>query len=277
MDADDDLAFCEVCCIHFSSKGTLRQHEAAIHKPKVSAAPEASRGTLPEKSEKKRARPAEMQSEVSFENVELAPLLNVLSEAQKDTLILRAVRQDPNFYEKILDLATAPVTEADAEARAIGLDSEALDTAVHWYLGNGSPGNALTILGAASQRCLTALEDLGDSLSADGGGGLDGREELLAAVESAPPVGRIGALWTELLAVPAVAALIAGVAATEQADEIRLMLESMQAVAATVRPHAAAVLLGPNGETVETLAEALERLEAAQRPGGSGKKPAQSR
>ena len=89
----------------------------------------------------------------------------MLSDAQKDALLLRAVQSDPEFYERILEQASAPLTEEAAEARLLSLDSEGMAGAVRWFLEIGVPANAITLLVAVSQRALGALEGLADAAS----------------------------------------------------------------------------------------------------------------
>ena len=166
MDDDDEVPQCSVCFTHFSNMETLRKHMAAIHKkeapaPAPAPAPEGS-------SSSKRPREEEEEEAEVSENVELAPLLGVLSDEQKDALILRAVQADPEFYQRILEQAYAPLTEEAAEARLSALDSEGILAAVRWFVSIGVPANALTLLAAASQSCLNALDELSESL-AEGG------------------------------------------------------------------------------------------------------------
>ena len=269
---DDDIPTCPDCGTTFGSHETLRKHMAAIHKkgeePVCPTAPAPSSS-----SSNKRPREADPDGAEHSEHVELEPLLGVLSEAQKDALIIRAVQADPEFYHKILDQARAVLTEEAADARMNTLDSEGVLAAIRWFTTIGVPANALTLLAAATERCLSALEALADCPAAgaadssaaadedeeDGG---TGREGLLSAVEALPAAGALGALWVELLSKRAVAALI-GTSSPEQAESMKLTLEGLQAAAATVRASDPGVLIGPNGEKVDTLADALEKLEKA--------------
>ena len=56
-----------------------------------------------------------------------------------------------------------------------------------------------------------------------------------------------------------------------QAEAIHLLLEGLQAAGATVRPHVAGVLVGPGGETIDTLADAQRKLADALEAGGTAK------
>ena len=270
--SDEDPTLCPHCGTHFSSAETLAKHMAIIHKcGPASSSPAATSSSKKQKRSREEddslTAGASSAAAAASENVELEPLLGVLSEAQKDALIIRALQQDPDFYERIIEQATMVLTEESAEARAATLDGEATAAAIRFYVANGVPANALTLLSAASQRCLAALEDLSGSVGG-GGGGDDGeeevseqkKEELLAVVEAAPAAGHIGALWVELLAAPAALRLVRTASAP---DELRLLLESLQAAAASVRASAPATLVGPGGETIAKLGEAVEVLSRA--------------
>ena len=269
----EDDAFCPKCNVHFANLETLRKHNGAIHKIVEEApAPAAAASTSNSSNKRPRVEPTVGASE----NVELAPLLGVLTDEQKDALILRAVQADPAFYERILEQASAPLTEEAAEARLGSLDGEGVAAACRWFMQIHVPANALTLLVAASQRCLAALEEYADSLPASGStaaaataeeeedGGEEGaasREELLSAVEALPAAGAIGGLWCELLASRAVARLVRGLG-TEEAEAIHLMLEGLSAAAKTVRAVAPGVLVGPKGETVDEIAKAQSKMQA---------------
>ena len=266
----DDDSTCPDCGTHFANAATLRKHVAAIHKkePEPQAAPSA-----------KRPRAAETREERGVNvNVELAPLLGVLSGEQKDALILRALQADPNFYDRLLEQASAPLTEEGAQARLTTLDGEGVLSAIRWFVTIGAAPNALTLLVAASQQCLVAIDDLAASLGGGGereeggeeGGGASSTidEELVSAVEALPAAGAIGSLWCELLAVKRVRALLARTA-DEEVEGMRHVLEGMQAAAATVRPSMPGVLIGSKGETVDTLADAVGKLAGAVETGAA--------
>ena len=284
----DDEPICSICGTFFSTMETLRKHEAAIHKRSDGAAAVGA----------KRARVhAEPEAPPPSEHVELAPLLGVLSDAQKDALLLRAVQARPEIYEHILAQASTPLTEEAADSRLSALDAEGVIAAVRWFVTIGVPANAFTLLVAASQRCLDALDALVDAQPTaaarsaagateaaatgkskddddddedDGDGGAAApREALLHAVEALPTGGAIGALWVELLARHGVHQLVANLGDAE-ADGLRLMLEGLHAAAATVRGVAPALLVGPAGETVTQIGEACACLEQALAGDGGG-------
>lgn len=270
---DDEPPLCPHCGTHFANRETLCKHIAAIHKKEAPP--------VPESSSKKRPLPEEEAA--PSENVELAPLLGVLSDEQKDALILRAVQADPEFYERILEQASALLTEEAAEARLSALDSEGIIAAVRWFVTIGVPANALTLLAAASQSCLGALDDLAENISEGSTGAASSaaeaqaanedddeeegekqpsrREELLAKVEALPAVGAVGALWVELLGKAAVARRLR-TASPEQVEAIQMLLEGMQAAAATVRPVVPGVLIGARGETIDSIGDGLAKLNA---------------
>ena len=78
MASDDETFACDTCSIYFTSASTLRQHVAACH----TAAPPAST-----------PRPAASSAIAPATNLEVAPLLTILSSDQKDLLILRALQR----------------------------------------------------------------------------------------------------------------------------------------------------------------------------------------
>lgn len=259
----DDAAVCPVCATHFTTPETLSKHMAAIH---PQAAPVEKQARAHADVDADAAQP-----DSKSENMELAPLLGVLSEAQKDALILRAVQADGLFYERIAEQAAAPLTEEAADARLDAMEAESVVNGVRWFESIGAPANALTLLIAASQRCAAALECLAERLPAaaastgappegqegEDAGGWESSAEI-AAVEALPAAGTVGALWKEMLALAPVRSLPA---TQNDAHEIRLMLEGLQAVAGTVRAVVPALLLGPGGEKPESLGEAMEELE----------------
>ena len=257
---EDEQTLCEECGIHFANAETLQRHMAAIHKTTQAVAAPVQESVKPP------PRPDLLSENRPSENVELAPLLGVLSEAQKDALLLRAVQREPEyFYDRILEQATMPLTDDDANSRLTTLDSHEVSTSVRCYVAVEAVGNALTLLSAASQRCLTALEALGDDAASEKGADESDdshREELLAAVEASPAVGVLGVLWAELLGNAAARTLV-GAADGDSADAIEDLLEALQEAAAKVRGIAPALLVGPEGEKIDSLAGALRELRAA--------------
>jgi len=286
--ADDDFdGFCPDCGTHFASPETLWKHAAAIHKRKPptadAAADESGSG-----SNSKRPREdgvegatekdagASSSGARKSENIELGPIFGVLSDAQKDSLLLRAVQRDPEFYDKIEEQAMLPLTEEAAEDAVKRGGAEGIATSMRWYTSAGVATNALTLLIAATQKCLAALDALseaGASAADAGGGSEEGAEggaddELLSAVEALPAAGALGSLWVEALSARPFARCVHRMADAE-AGELKLLLEGLQAAASTVRPHHPAVLVGPNGETVDTWVEAIEKLQVAFTSGGA--------
>lgn len=293
--ADDDFdGFCPDCGTHFASLETLQKHAAAIHKRKPSTADAAAGESSGSSSKRPREEgmmedttkadgAASASSAQKSENIELGPVFGVLSDAQKDSLLLRAVQRDPEFYDKIEEQAMLPLTEEAAEDAVKRGGAESIATSVRWYTSAGVPANALTLLIAVTQKCLAALEALSDSgtSAADAGGsseeGVEGGtdDELLAAVEALPAAGALGSLWVEALGARPFARCVHRMADAE-AGELKLLLEGLQAAASTVRPAHPAVLVGPNGETVDSWVVAIEKLQTAfisggAKPAGGGK------
>ena len=276
--ADDDT-LCKICQIHFSNAETLAKHCAVIHSKEKNSEEFGSKrlARQPSAQLNEAPEPSAAVGQKGSENVELSPLLAVLSDAQKDAILLRAVQRDPEFfYDRILEQASTPLTDQAADARLDSMDPEAVAAAVRWFGSIDLPGNALSLLVAASQRCLSALEELAESQAeeskppaqsvVDGGDDDDGdgddatptgSDKLHAAVEALPAAGTIGALWVYLLRKPSVRSLLG----TDERAPLRLLMEGLRAAAATVRGFAAAVLVGPNGEKIELLDDALESID----------------
>lgn len=266
----DDDAFCAICSIHFSNSATLAKHCAAIHQASAAPSPPAA-AAAPATREK---RPAGSSIPVESEQIELAPLLAVLSDQQKDAILLRAVQHEPDFfYDRIFEQATAPLTDEAANARLTSMDPEAFASAIKFFLGAGVAGNALSLLVAASQRCLGALKELVDARQQAVSGGNAAavateeeadddapatlEETKLAVVEALPPVGALAALWVDVLGKPSVRALLGD----DEITQLRLLFEGLQGAAGAVRPFAAAVLVGSLGETADLLDDAMRRLD----------------
>ena len=263
--------FCDVCCIHFTTEETLHKHQAAIHKTGPLAVPCSA----------KRARSPEAASDgadrLPSENIELEPILGVLSDAQKDGLLLRAVQRDSSFYELIIEQATLPLTEDAADARVEVLGPDGVESAVRWYIECGAAVNALTMLFAASQRTRLALEDLGELLPAGAGSSAAGERgeeggwqesEELGALEALPSVGALAKMWVDAMTNAKVRSAI--LADADGYEPTRGVLEGMQAAAAAVRGVAPAVLVGPEGQKAEQLADAMRLLDEACGVTGAG-------
>ena len=81
-----------------------------------------------------------------------------------------------------------------------------------------------------------------------------------AAVEALPAAGALGALWLEQLALGAVAQLVRTLS-PEDASATALLLEGLDSAATTLRPAVPAVLVGPHGDTVESIAAAVTKFD----------------
>lgn len=131
MDDTDD-AFCAICSIHFSNSATLAKHCAAIHQASAAPSPPAPAAAAAPATREK--RPAGSSIPVESEQIELAPLLAVLSDQQKDAILLRAVQHEPDFfYDRIFEQATAPLTDEAANARLTSMDPEAFASAIKFF------------------------------------------------------------------------------------------------------------------------------------------------
>ena len=97
--ADDDT-LCKICQIHFSNAETLAKHCAVIHSKEKNSEEFGSKrlARQPSAQLNEAPEPSAAVGQKGSENVELSPLLAVLSDAQKDAILLRAVQRDPEFF-----------------------------------------------------------------------------------------------------------------------------------------------------------------------------------
>ena len=154
---------------------------------------------------------------VNFEdgsNLELGPVLSVLTEEQKNLLICQAIQKDPSLAELVLQKAAEPISPEDAASRVDALDAAAAVQAVRSFLEiDGAELNALTMLVALTDAVRGALHELSE-LGADWPD-----SEELEAVEALPPASTVSALWSTVLGAKAV------VVEAGQAAELRELLD----------------------------------------------------
>ena len=154
---------------------------------------------------------------VNFEdgsNLELGPVLSVLTDEQKNLLICQAIQKDPAMAELVLQKAAEPVSPEDAASRVEALDGAAAVQAVRSFLAiDGAELNALTMLVALTDAVREALHEL-SQLGAEWP-----ESDELEAVEALPPASTVSALWSAVLGAKAV------VLEAEQAEELRELLE----------------------------------------------------
>ena len=147
-------------------------------------------------------------------NLELGPVLSVLTEEQKNLLICQAIQKDPSLAELVLQKAAEPISPEDAASRVEALDAAAAVQAVRSFLEiDGAELNALTMLVALTDAVRGALHELSE-LGADWPD-----SEELEAVEALPPASTVSALWSTVLGAKA-AVVEAG-----QAAELRELLD----------------------------------------------------
>ena len=258
MASDDETFACDTCSIYFTSASTLRQHVAACH----TAAPPAST-----------PRPASSSAIDPATNLEVAPLLTILSSDQKDLLILRALQRQPALADLLLGMAAEPISPEEAAARVEALsDGAAAEVAVRSYLEIGATENALTLLGALSEAVQEALEALAEVALPAAGGGASSVEasewqsgDEIAAVEQLPSAGSVAVLWREALA--AAAAELDD----DERDELRELVDGVQQAATAVRAVLPAVLVGPDGGAADVFAAVLKQLAPPSRPAKKAK------
>ena len=187
----------------------------------------------------------------SPDNLELGPVLSILTEDQKNLLICRAIQKDPELAQHLLDMAAEPITPEEAASRVDNLDAAAAVQAVRSFGDvEGGEFNALTLLVALTETVRDALQAL-----AEKGAEWQDSDEL-ESVEALPPAGTVAALWKELLGGKA--------AEAAEADELRELLEETQGAAAGVRVLLPALLVGPEGP-FDNFAAALELLPKPQK------------
>lgn len=144
-----DEAYCAACEAHFGSAETLARHQEAFHKPRAPAAPPTP------------------TAEVNFDdgsNLEIAPLLAVLTEAQKDVLLMRAIARVPELADSLLQLVESPLTPEGAADRVAELRGDTGVSIVRAYAEIGSAANALCMLTALTEAVVGSLEELLDLL-----------------------------------------------------------------------------------------------------------------
>ncbi|KAL1495852.1 hypothetical protein AB1Y20_014496 [Prymnesium parvum] len=216
---------CPDCQTHFGSAATLARHRAAFHSP-----PPAAPAAAPS--------PPRSPASPPSSSLEIAPLLAVLSDEQKDVLLLRALQRAPELADVLLELAAAPLTaEAAAERVARGGGGAA---AVRSFVEIGALPNGVCLATALTEAVVDALEELLQRMGA--GGDAEGWEQSaeLRAVEALPAAGTLSGLWGELLSKGEVLALAAS-------EEIHSLLVSAEAASSAARKLVPAVLIGDDG------------------------------
>ena len=145
-------------------------------------------------------------------NLELGPVLSVLTDEQKNLLICQAIQKDPSLAELVLQKAAEPISPEDAETRVEALDAAAAVQAVRSFMEiDGAELNALTMLVALTDALREALHQLAEK-------GADWKDsDELEAVEALPPASTVSSLWSTLLGGKAVQAA--------EAAELRELLE----------------------------------------------------
>ena len=238
---------CSRCGAFFGSEETLIQHMERIHSLASTAAGVDAEGSESE--------------EEGGCNLELAPILTLLTDEQKDVVILRALQRDPALAEELLTQAEQPLLHSQAEERLKHMTAEAAVAGVKAFAEIDAHENALTMLRAITVALKAVLERVCESFR---DGGCSASAEL-EAVERLPAASTVGSLWCDLLQGPAKATFEPAVA-----SDVRELLSAIQHASARIREKQPALLIGPEGGTVASIAEALallpsERQSAPQR------------
>lgn len=198
-------------------------------------------------------------------NLELGPVLSVLTEEQKNLLLCQAIQKDPSLAELVLLKAAEPISPEDAASRVEALDAAAAVQAVRSFLAiDGAELNALTMLVALTDAVREAFVELA-------GLGADWPDsDELEAVEALPPASTISALWSTVLGAKAV------VVEGGQAAELRELLEETKAAAAGVKKVLPALLIGPEG-AFDNFATSLALLPKPQAASNASRKKPRSK
>ena len=101
--------------------------------------------------------------EAGDSNLELDPVLSVLTDEQKNLLICQAIQKDPSLVELLLQKAAEQISPEDAATRVEALDAAAAVQAVRSFMEiDGAELNALTMLVALTEAVREALHELGE-------------------------------------------------------------------------------------------------------------------
>eukprot|EP00965_Chrysotila_dentata_P255658 6212301-Pleurochrysis_carterae.AAC.2 len=166
------MSTCEACGGIFGNDETLLKHQKAIH-PQLGKKVEGDAVQKKQADEAATTALAAASSDAATStvqgasssiddgsNIEVAPVLAVLSPHQKDLLILRALHKDPSFIEHLIAAAMSPLTPESAEERLEQLDATAAVQAIRANVAIGAPMNAMTLLRAVTISLKDALENL---------------------------------------------------------------------------------------------------------------------
>lgn len=154
------MSLCPYCPAIFGSDETLAQHVGSIHGGSSKADDEPAPAPV-----------AEEDLVGRDDNLELEPLIQVLSSEQKDLLIVRALQRDRSMIDTLVAFALEPLTDEGASSRAEELEPAALVSTVNAYSAAGARPNALMLLRASTEIVLEALGDLAETLPETGAGG----------------------------------------------------------------------------------------------------------
>lgn len=247
------MSFCPHCPAIFGSEETLAKHIVAIHPMYTEAScaqPTTSAATT-----------SSPQIADGGGNLEVAPLLSLLTHEQKDLLLLRALANDNSLVYHVLASVLKPLTPEAATLRLRELDAAGVMDTVNAYLEAGAGHNALTMLRVSTiglSECLNAL----GALISRGATGWEESEEL-EAVERLPAAASLGQLWVEALeASGAEEGTPVPECITDEDESILLQLSEALPKVRAVQP---ALLLGPEADSsaAVTVEDALRKLRAA--------------
>lgn len=243
------MSACKHCPAIFGSEETLNKHIAAIH-------PTSTGVSGPSTSAATKSSP-----QAADDNLEVAPLLSLLTQEQKDLLLLRALASDNSLVYHVLAAVLKPLSPEEATSRLRELDAAGVADTVHSYLEAGAGRNALTMLRVSTISVSDGLRALGMLIGRGATGWAESEE--LEAVERLPAAASLGQLWIQALeasgteeSTPVCECI------TDEDESILLQLSEALPKVGAVQP---ALLLGPDagssaGDAVD---EALRKLRAA--------------
>ena len=251
---------CPHCPAIFGSEETLSKHVAAIHEKL------ASRASSPLPAA---ASATDTPGSSDGDNLDLTPLLGVLTHEQKDMLLLRAIAADDSLAYHVLAAVLKPLSAEAAAARLEELEPTALAATVRAYVDAGAGRNALMMLRVVTAAASDALGGLGSLLQSDGWE----ESEELEAVERLPRADAIGALWGEALAGGDEPGGDRSSARDHASDEDESLLSQLAAAIGPVRGAQPGLLVSADGNGVpaaESVAAAQAALAAALEARASG-------
>ena len=245
---------CTVCQAVFANQKTLEMHTQAVHKkPKQK---------IMQQEHTQAADSAPQHSET----IDIAPLLQILSNQQKDILLLHAIRNDNKLVDKLIEAARTTVSEQDLEDKLDAIettDPELFFPSMQAFVEADAPHNAINLLRCATRRVTDSLQGLASKIAGKKCARNEEDEkmedEYVSELESFTPAGTLGAYWGNIVNI------------LSEADIYRLLdreedlglLRELGKSALGVREEYPALLIGPGGSGLTAINKAQEIVEKA--------------